>query len=113
VVAVLVLLLLVWLQCCCWCWCWCWCWLLCACVSSLQDKLQKGVQGTIAQLKQAGMKVWILTGDKQETAVNIGCAGWLTDRLVVRGSWFVVGGCWLQQIMSLIDNLDLQFISTG
>jgi P-type E1-E2 ATPase len=50
------------------------------------------VFASAAQLKQAGMKVWILTGDKQETAVNIGCAGWLTDRLVVGGWWLVVGG---------------------
>ncbi len=28
----------------------------------------------IAMLKEAGMKVWVLTGDKQETAINIGFA---------------------------------------
>ena len=28
----------------------------------------------IASLKEAGIKVWILTGDKQETAINIGFA---------------------------------------
>ena len=59
---------------------------------------------TIAQLKQAGMKVWILTGDKQETAVNIGCAG-----SVRQADWLIV----CSKSCSLIDNLDLQFISTG
>ena len=27
---------------------------------------------TIHQLKEAGLKVWVLTGDKIETAINIG-----------------------------------------
>ena len=34
----------------------------------------QGVPEAIADLKEAGMKVWILTGDKQETAINIGFA---------------------------------------
>jgi magnesium-transporting ATPase (P-type) len=39
-----------------------------------EDKLQPAVPETIALLSQAGMRVWMLTGDKQETAVNIGYA---------------------------------------
>jgi P-type E1-E2 ATPase len=31
-----------------------------------------GVSNTIEMLKKAGIKVWVLTGDKIETAVNIG-----------------------------------------
>jgi phospholipid-transporting ATPase len=30
------------------------------------------VPETISQLKDAGIKVWVLTGDKMETAINIG-----------------------------------------
>ena len=37
-----------------------------------QDKLQDEVPETIKVLKAAGIKVWVLTGDKLETAVNIG-----------------------------------------
>ena len=40
--------------------------------TAIEDKLQVGVPGTIATLKQAGIKIWVLTGDKQETAINIG-----------------------------------------
>eukprot|EP00741_Cyanophora_paradoxa_P007254 tig00001095_g7017.t1 len=40
--------------------------------TAIEDKLQEGVPETIRQLQRAGCKVWMLTGDKQETAVNIG-----------------------------------------
>lgn len=43
-------------------------------VTAIEDKLQDGVPDTIAQLAQAGIKIWVLTGDKQETAINIGFA---------------------------------------
>ena len=36
------------------------------------SKLQDGVPEAIETLHQAGIKLWILTGDKQETAINIG-----------------------------------------
>ncbi|XP_067329521.1 phospholipid-transporting ATPase IK [Anolis sagrei] len=42
--------------------------------TAIEDKLQDGVPETIHLLKRGGMKVWVLTGDKQETAVNIGFA---------------------------------------
>ncbi|CAH1637369.1 unnamed protein product [Spodoptera littoralis] len=42
------------------------------CVTAIEDKLQDGVPETIANLSMAGIKVWVLTGDKQETAINIG-----------------------------------------
>ena len=32
----------------------------------------QGVPETIFKLAQAGIKLWVLTGDKQETAINIG-----------------------------------------
>ncbi|KAJ0175180.1 hypothetical protein K1T71_009321 [Dendrolimus kikuchii] len=41
-------------------------------VTAIEDKLQDGVPETIANLSMAGIKVWVLTGDKQETAINIG-----------------------------------------
>ncbi|XP_060272471.1 phospholipid-transporting ATPase IK isoform X22 [Ovis aries] len=42
--------------------------------TAIEDKLQDGVLETIKCLKQGNIKVWVLTGDKQETAVNIGFA---------------------------------------
>uniref|UniRef100_A0AAV2KYX8 Phospholipid-transporting ATPase n=1 Tax=Knipowitschia caucasica TaxID=637954 RepID=A0AAV2KYX8_KNICA len=48
-------------------------------LTAIEDKLQEGVPETIALLQQAGLKVWVLTGDKKETAVNIGYACKLLD----------------------------------
>ncbi|KAG5457226.1 MAG: phospholipid-transporting ATPase 1, partial [Olpidium bornovanus] len=40
--------------------------------TAIEDKLQDGVPETIHTLAQAGIKIWVLTGDRQETAINIG-----------------------------------------
>lgn len=40
--------------------------------TAIEDKLQDGVPQAIANLAAAGIKLWVLTGDKQETAINIG-----------------------------------------
>uniref|UniRef100_T1J4S5 Phospholipid-transporting ATPase n=1 Tax=Strigamia maritima TaxID=126957 RepID=T1J4S5_STRMM len=37
----------------------------------VEDRLQDGVPETLQMLQLAGMKIWVLTGDKLETAVNI------------------------------------------
>lgn len=39
--------------------------------SAIEDKLQAGVPETIDKLRRANMKIWMLTGDKRETAINI------------------------------------------
>ncbi|OEU23504.1 putative phospholipid-translocating P-type ATPase, partial [Fragilariopsis cylindrus CCMP1102] len=40
--------------------------------TAIEDKLQKNVPKTIATLAKAGIKLWVLTGDKRETAIEIG-----------------------------------------
>ncbi|KAF3355700.1 hypothetical protein VdG1_03992 [Verticillium dahliae VDG1] len=40
-------------------------------VTAIEDKLQEGVPETIDKLRRAEIKVWMLTGDKRETAINI------------------------------------------
>ncbi|XP_014061265.2 phospholipid-transporting ATPase IA isoform X1 [Salmo salar] len=40
--------------------------------TAIEDKLQDKVPETIETLLRADIKIWILTGDKQETAINIG-----------------------------------------
>ncbi|GBC10641.1 hypothetical protein RclHR1_00980018 [Rhizophagus clarus] len=40
--------------------------------TAIEDKLQNGVPETIDNLRRAGIKIWMLTGDKRETAINIG-----------------------------------------
>lgn len=47
--------------------------------TAIEDKLQDEVGDTIAALKEAGIKVWVLTGDKIETAINIGYSCQLLD----------------------------------
>ncbi|XP_032630576.2 phospholipid-transporting ATPase VD [Chelonoidis abingdonii] len=42
--------------------------------TGIEDRLQEGVPDTIEALRKAGIKIWMLTGDKQETAVNIAYA---------------------------------------
>ncbi|XP_055074307.2 phospholipid-transporting ATPase IC [Misgurnus anguillicaudatus] len=48
-------------------------------VTAIEDRLQDGVPETIEILRKAGVKVWVLTGDKTETAVNVGYACKLMD----------------------------------
>jgi phospholipid-translocating ATPase len=40
--------------------------------TAIEDKLQQGVPETIDRMRRANIKMWILTGDKRETAINIG-----------------------------------------
>lgn len=40
-------------------------------VTAVEDRLQDGVPETLEALKAAGIHVWVLTGDKTETAVDI------------------------------------------
>ena len=59
--------------------------------TAIEDKLQDGVAQTIANLSLAGIKIWVLTGDKQETAINIGYScQLLTDELTEEP--FIVDG---------------------
>ena len=42
--------------------------------SAIEDNLQDGVPKAIATLAKANIKIWVLTGDKLETAINIAYA---------------------------------------
>lgn len=39
--------------------------------TAIEDKLQDGVPEAIADLKRAGIKIWVATGDKLETAIGM------------------------------------------
>ncbi|BGP52544.1 aminophospholipid translocase [Rhodotorula sphaerocarpa] len=54
--------------------------------TAIEDKLQDGVPETIYTLQQAGIKLWVLTGDRQETAINIG----LSCRLISESMSLVI-----------------------
>lgn len=40
--------------------------------TAIEDRLQEKVPESISILREAGIKLWVLTGDKIETAINIG-----------------------------------------
>ncbi|CAG9988816.1 unnamed protein product [Clonostachys byssicola] len=40
-------------------------------ITAVEDKLQQDVPETIEKLRRAGVKIWMLTGDKKETAISI------------------------------------------
>lgn len=50
--------------------------------TAIEDRLQEGVPESIALLGDAGIKLWVLTGDKVETAINIGFSCNLLDNLM-------------------------------
>ncbi|XP_065215293.1 probable phospholipid-transporting ATPase IA isoform X3 [Planococcus citri] len=54
--------------------------------TAVEDKLQDKVPETIEALLRADINVWVLTGDKQETAINIG----YSTRLIVQGTPLIV-----------------------
>ena len=39
--------------------------------TAIEDRLQDGVPETIKDLKLAGIKIWVATGDKLETAIGM------------------------------------------
>ncbi|KAK4522878.1 hypothetical protein GAYE_PCTG32G0768 [Galdieria yellowstonensis] len=41
-------------------------------ITAVEDRLQDDVPETINYLRQCGIRIWLLTGDKRETAVNVG-----------------------------------------
>ncbi|EIN07067.1 phospholipid-translocating ATPase [Punctularia strigosozonata HHB-11173 SS5] len=58
--------------------------------TAIEDRLQDGVPECIADLKRAGIKIWVATGDKLETAIAIGHSTNLIGRdsniIIVRGN---------------------------
>lgn len=75
--------------------------------TAIEDKLQDGVPETIAALIKADINVWVLTGDKQETAINIG----YSCRLISQGMELII----LNEdsldvsLLFLLDNFILKF----
>lgn len=68
---------------------------LCSGSTGIVDRLQEEVPETIEALQRAGIKVWVLTGDKQETAINIAYACKLlhpTDQLLTANCGSRVSG---------------------
>lgn len=52
-------------------------------LTGVEDKLQEDVKSTLELMRNAGIKIWMLTGDKIETATNIA----VSSKLVARGQY--------------------------
>uniref|UniRef100_A0A8C1IE80 Phospholipid-transporting ATPase n=1 Tax=Cyprinus carpio TaxID=7962 RepID=A0A8C1IE80_CYPCA len=72
--------------------------------TAVEDKLQDGVTQTLEQLAKAEIKIWVLTGDKQETAENIGYSCNLLREEM--NEVFVVA-------FALESNMELEFLRTA
>lgn len=52
----------------------------CFALTGVEDELQDDVQQTLFRLRQAGINIWMLTGDKLDTALNIAASSGLKAR---------------------------------
>lgn len=75
--------------------------------TAIEDKLQDGVPDTIADLKRAGINIWVATGDKLETAIAIGYSTQLLSRdmnlIIVRGGEYGEPHSAYEQLALAID----------
>ncbi|GLB34572.1 putative cation transport ATPase (P-type) (TC 3.A.3) family, type IV subfamily protein [Lyophyllum shimeji] len=73
--------------------------------TAIEDRLQDGVPETIADLKRAGIRIWVATGDKLETAIAIGRSTNLiandSNIIIIRGG--NEGRTVYQQMLHAID----------
>ncbi|CAG8516246.1 374_t:CDS:10 [Acaulospora colombiana] len=75
--------------------------------TAIEDRLQDGVPECIATLKRAGIKIWVLTGDKMETAISIGFSTCLLSRdmnlIIIRGGAYGETGSAYDQMRSAVE----------
>ncbi|KIK68118.1 hypothetical protein GYMLUDRAFT_36948 [Collybiopsis luxurians FD-317 M1] len=79
--------------------------------TAIEDRLQDGVPETIRDLKRAGIKVWVATGDKLETAIAIGRStnliGPESNIIIVRGD---SGRPVAQQLSNALDKFFPEYV---
>lgn len=68
--------------------------------TAIEDKLQDEVGETISVLKQAGINIWVLTGDKIETAINIGYSCQLISEKLEK---IIISGITYDQVQSELE----------
>jgi P-type E1-E2 ATPase len=56
--------------------------------TAIEDKLQDKVYQTLETLREAGIKIWMLTGDKYQTAIQIGINCGLIERMFLHFFFF-------------------------
>jgi magnesium-transporting ATPase (P-type) len=78
--------------------------------TAIEDRLQDGVPGTIKDLARAGIKTWVLTGDKVETAINIGFSCRLLDPSMEMIQIVAEDDATLRQQLSLLEQRFLPLV---
>uniref|UniRef100_A0A6Q2YKE1 Phospholipid-transporting ATPase n=1 Tax=Esox lucius TaxID=8010 RepID=A0A6Q2YKE1_ESOLU len=79
--------------------------------TAVEDKLQDGVPQTIEQLAKADIKIWVLTGDKQETAENIGYScNMLREEMT---EVFIVAGNTAEEAYALEKDMQKELLRTA
>uniref|UniRef100_A0A1I8NPP0 Phospholipid-transporting ATPase n=1 Tax=Stomoxys calcitrans TaxID=35570 RepID=A0A1I8NPP0_STOCA len=72
--------------------------------TAVEDALQDDVADTLTSLKRAGIKTWVLTGDKMETALNIAIScGHITPNAL---KYFITECSSKEDMLDHLDNLD-------
>lgn len=76
-------------------------------LTGVEDKLQDEVKGTLELLRNGGIKIWMLTGDKIETARCIA----ISTKLVARNQYIhEVAKCKLSDLFVLFRRLCFEFV---
>ncbi|XP_025199207.1 phospholipid-transporting ATPase ID isoform X2 [Melanaphis sacchari] len=79
-------------------------------ITAIEDKLQDAVPKTISNLLMAGIYIWMLTGDKQETAINIGYScQLLNDEMEL----WIVDGHTQDQVKYQLDQCNNSFLGVS
>uniref|UniRef100_A0A8C8FI92 Phospholipid-transporting ATPase n=1 Tax=Oncorhynchus tshawytscha TaxID=74940 RepID=A0A8C8FI92_ONCTS len=79
--------------------------------TAVEDKLQDGVPQTIEQLSKADIKIWVLTGDKQETAENIGYScNMLREEM---NEVFIVSANTSEEAFALEKDMEIELLRTA
>jgi phospholipid-translocating ATPase len=78
--------------------------------SAVEDRLQDDVQGTVQQLLTAGVKVWMLTGDKVETAqqIAVSCGLFSPTALKHQNHINIAGDDWERTLMEYRPPVHIQ-----
>lgn len=76
--------------------------------TAIEDKLQVGVPDTIETLMLAGINVWMLTGDKQETAINIGYSCRLLKNTQALDSYHIINEDTMDLVREAIVQADVK-----
>lgn len=79
--------------------------------TAVQDNLQDNVPETLNKFKKAGICTWILTGDKEETAVNVGFAAGMITNETQR--LFITSGNSSKLLTQIKESKDVQIQTNG